>query len=51
MQNLKEISEMEMKESATEISSLEELRARINDIPDGTVYSVDLEVIELGQET
>ena len=47
-----ERQEMEvMKESATEISRLEELREIINEIPDGTVYSIDLGVIEFGQET
>ena len=39
------------KKTPIEISDLSELRDCINEIPDGTVYSIDLEVIELGQET
>ena len=38
-------------ESAIEVSGLDELREIINEIPDGTVYSIDLGVIEFGQET
>ena len=30
---------------------LNELRDLINSLPEGTVYSLNLEVIELGQET
>lgn len=37
--------------SAIEVSGFDELREIINEIPDGTVYSIDLGVIELGQET
>lgn len=47
-----EETQKEMKQgSAIEVSSLDELREIINEIPDGTVYSIDLGVIELGQET
>ncbi len=38
-------------ESATEVSGLDALREIINEIPDGTVYSIDLGVIEVGKET
>ena len=34
-----------------EVKDLNELRDLINSLPEGTVYSLNLEVIELGQET
>ena len=34
-----------------EVKDLDELRDLINSLPEGTVYSLSLEVIELGQET
>ena len=34
-----------------EVKDLDELRDLINSLPEGTVYSLNLEVIELGQET
>ena len=44
--------ETEMKQETTiEIRSPEELRELINEIPEGTVYSIDMGVIRVGQET
>ena len=44
--------EKEMKkETAIEVRSPEELRELINEIPEGTVYSIDMGVIRVGQET
>lgn len=44
--------ETEMKqETSIEIRSPEELRELINEIPEGTVYSIDMGVIRVGQET
>ena len=40
-----------MKETAIEIRSPDELRELINEIPEGTVYSIDMGVIRVGQET
>ena len=37
--------------TAIEIKDLDELRDLINSLPEGTVYSINLEVMELGQET
>lgn len=37
--------------TAIEVKDLDELRNLINSLPEGTVYSLSLEVIELGQET
>ena len=34
-----------------EVKDLNELRDLINGLPEGTVYSLNLEVIELGKET
>ena len=34
-----------------EINDLDELKNLINSLPEGTVYSINLEVVELGQET
>ena len=34
-----------------EINDLDELKNLINSLPEGTVYSLNLEVVELGQET
>ena len=34
-----------------EVKDLDELRELINRLPEGTVYSINLEVIELGQKT
>jgi hypothetical protein len=34
-----------------EVKDLDELRDLINSLPEGTVYSLNLEVVELGQET
>ncbi len=34
-----------------EVKNLDELRDMINNLPEGTVYSINLEVMELGQET
>ena len=34
-----------------EIKDLNELRYLINGLPEGTIYSLNLEVIELGKET
>ncbi len=43
---------MEMKqETAIEVRNPDELRALINEIPEGTVYSIDMGVIRVGQET
>ena len=33
------------------VKDLDELRDLINSLPEGTVYSLNLEVVELGQET
>lgn len=38
-------------DTVMEIKDLDELRDLINNLPEGTVYSINLEVIELGQET
>ena len=38
-------------ETAIEIRNPDELRELINEIPEGTVYSIDLGVIRVGQET
>ena len=38
-----------MKEPATEVT-LAELRKLVDQLPDGTVYSIDLEVVSDGQE-
>lgn len=52
MQNMKEVPEMETKaESTFEVRDLDELRECINEIPEGTVYSIDMGVIRIGQET
>ena len=40
-----------MKETAIEVRSPDELRELINEIPEGTVYSIDMGVIRGGQET
>ena len=34
-----------------EVKDLDELRDLINGLPEGTVYSLNLEVMELGKET
>ena len=34
-----------------EVKDLDELRDLINSLPEGTVYSLNLGVVELGQET
>ena len=34
-----------------EVKDLNELRDLINSLPEGTIYSLNLEVIELGKET
>ena len=34
-----------------EVNDLNELRELINSLPKGTIYSLNLEVVELGQET
>ena len=34
-----------------EVKDLDELRDLINGLPEGTVYSLNLEVVELGKET
>ena len=34
-----------------EVKDLDELRDLINSLPEDTVYSINLEVIELGQKT
>jgi hypothetical protein len=34
-----------------ETNDLDELKNLINSLPEGTVYSLNLEVVELGQET
>jgi hypothetical protein len=39
------------KETAIEVRSPDELRELINEIPEGTVYSIDMGVIRVGQET
>lgn len=39
------------KRTTMEVKDLDELRDLINSLPEGTVYSLNLEVIELGQET
>lgn len=38
-------------DTVMEAKDLDELRDLINSLPEGTVYSINLEVIELGQET
>lgn len=44
--------ETEMKqETAIEVRSPDELRELVNEIPEGTVYSIDMGVIRVGQET
>ena len=39
------------KDRALEVRDFDELRELVNEIPDGTVYSIDLGVMRLGQET
>lgn len=39
------------KHTTMEVKDLDELRNLINSLPEGTIYSLNLEVIELGQET
>lgn len=48
---VKKEPETQQEPSYTEVSELDELREMVNEIPDGTILSIDLEVIELGQET
>ena len=43
--------EMNRIHTTKEVKDLDELRDLINSLPEGTVYSLNLEVIELGQET
>lgn len=38
-----------MKETAIEVRSPDELRELINEIPEGTVYSIDMGVIRVGR--
>ena len=38
-------------ETAIEVRSPDELRELINGIPEGTVYSIEMGVIRVGQET
>ena len=44
--------ETEMKQKTViEVRSPDELRELVNEIPEGTVYSIDMGVIRVGQET
>ena len=39
------------KDTAIEVAGFDKLREHVNNIPDGTIYSVDLsEVIRIGQD-
>ena len=40
-----------MRSVTIEVQDLEGLRKLVDQLPDGTVYSIDLEVIKLGQKT
>ena len=40
-----------MKQTAIEVRSPDYLSELINEIPEGTVYSIDMGVIRVGQET
>ena len=39
------------KERVIEVRDIDELRELVKKLPDGTMYSLDLEVMSLGQET
>ena len=39
-----------MRPAAIEVQGLEGLRRLVDQLPDGTVYSIDLEVVSDGQE-
>ena len=39
-----------MRPAAIEVQGLEGLRRLVDQLPDGTVYSIDLEVVSYGQE-
>ena len=43
--------EMIQNHTTMEVNNLDELRDLINSLPEGMVYSLSLEVIELGKET
>lgn len=44
-------TEMIRNHTTMEVKDLDELKDLINRLPEGAVYSINLEVIELGQET
>ena len=46
-----EMKEAEYTPVTIEVQGLEGLRRLVDQLPDGTVYSIDLEVVSDGQET